>query len=85
MSHLEFQLGFELERSRTVLVGCGDLLLEPRIAAYLDASPFTESDETCRRMAAGLIAACSKALAAGLSDVKATPLYSVALKRRASS
>ena len=64
-----------------VLVGCGDLLLEPRIAAYLEASPFTESDETCRRMARGLVASQS----AALTVRDAAPLYSVAKRDRCPS
>ncbi|CAK9112286.1 Telomere_reg-2 domain-containing protein [Durusdinium trenchii] len=49
--------------SRVVLLGCEELVLEePKILTHLEAYPFRESDETCRRMAAGLVACLSQHL-----------------------
>eukprot|EP00435_Cladocopium_sp_Y103_P061880 s412_g23.t1 len=46
--------------SRIVLIGCEEVLLELPILMQLEAFPFVESDDTCRRMAAGLVASLSK-------------------------
>lgn len=46
--------------SRIVLIGCEEVLLELPILMQLEAFPFVESDETCRRMAAGLRASLSQ-------------------------
>ncbi|CAE8595907.1 unnamed protein product, partial [Polarella glacialis] len=47
--------------SRVLLVGCELMVFErPEILSELEASPFREGDETCRRMAAGILACLSK-------------------------